>query len=127
MGMDVNNETLEWWKKQSPEAKYDAFEHPVRTHIKDALLQLKDFVKGISCFWANSPNFDYVILENAYTLFKIDVPWKFWQLRDCRTVYDIGKVNMKTICKETKHNALEDCYYQIKGLQKGLKNIKNRS
>jgi hypothetical protein len=121
--LDVNEDTLSWWKKQSDEAQYEAFICNDRINIKNALIKLSEFIKGYRCIWANSPNFDCVILENAFICCGLDVPWKFWELRCCRTLYDLGKVNLKLI-GDTKHNALQDCYNQVIALKKSLKNLK---
>ena len=59
-------------------------------------------------------------------MLNMEIPWKFWQLRDTRTIYDIGNVNLKTIsgknCKVT-HHSLNDCYNQIIALEIAFKNI----
>lgn len=125
LGMYVDVETVRWWNLQTTDAKYEAFDNPDRTHIKDSLLKLADFLKGCKCVWANSPNFDCVILENAFKLCEIEVPWKFWNLRDCRTVYDLGKVNLKSFSSlKDSHNALNDSYNQIRALLQAFENLK---
>ena len=67
--------------------------------------------------------FDFIILENAYKICNLLVPWKFWSLRDCRTVYDLANTKLSSI-GETKHNSLDDCYNQILCLRKSLKKLK---
>lgn len=124
LGMDVNIDTVNWWNKQSKEARYEVFENTDRIDIKDALLKLKEFIKDSKYIWANSPNFDCVILENAFNICQIEIPWKFWNLRDCRTTYDLGNTNLKSIISSTEHNSLKDCYNQILCLEKAFINIK---
>ena len=123
LNMHTDLNTVEWWKKQSKKAKYEVFEHKDRMDIKDALIKLSNFLKGHNHIWANSPSFDCIILENAYKQCDLDIPWKFWNLRDCRTVYDIGKVSLNTFFDKNKedHNALNDCYKQILALKTSLK------
>jgi inhibitor of KinA sporulation pathway (predicted exonuclease) len=42
-------------------------------------------------------------------------PWKFWNVRDVRTVVDIMKINPKEfIFNGIKHNALDDAVHQVK-------------
>lgn len=124
LGMDIDPNTVEWWKKQSKEARYEVFENKDRIDIKDALIQLYDFIKDVKYVWANSPNFDCVILENAFNICEIEIPWKFWNLRDCRTAYDLGNTNLKNFTNTISHNALIDCYNQILCLKNSLENIK---
>lgn len=124
LGMHIDENTLEWWKKQPKESQYEALHDKTnRIEIKDALIKLSDFLKDVKCIWANSPNFDCVILENAYKSCELDIPWNFWQLRCCRTLYDIAKVNLNTI-SVVSHNSLEDCYRQLIGIKKSCGNLK---
>jgi hypothetical protein len=121
--MDVDTNTEIWWNNQSEEARFEALKNPDRVPLKDGLIQLSNFVKNSRCIWANSPSFDCIILENAYNLCNLKVPWDFWNLRDCRTLYDIGKVNLNKI-SEVEHNALSDCYRQLKGVYISFENLK---
>jgi hypothetical protein len=121
--MEISKDTLDWWDSQSDDYKYEALLNKDRINIKDGLNALSKFIKNSKYIWANSPNFDCVILENAYKLCNLDIPWKFYNLRDTRTVYDLGNVSLKTI-GETKHHALFDCYNQILALNKAFKNLK---
>lgn len=123
-GFDIDKQTVRWWKEQPLESRNEIFEQKDRISLREALLGLSNFI-GNSCetVWANSPNFDIVILENAYTKCGLEIPWKFWSLRDCRTVYDLGRTSLKDITT-TKHNALHDCYCQILCLQLALRNVR---
>ena len=123
LNMDIDNNTVQWWNKQTKEARYEAIENKDRQDIKDVLLELTNFIKNSKYIWANSPNFDCVILENAYRCCELEIPWKFWNLRDCRTIYDLGNTSLKSITAETKHNSLEDCYNQIFCLNKAYKKL----
>jgi hypothetical protein len=123
LGMAIDEETQKWWETQNHEAKYEALLNPDRIDIKIALNKFKLFLSNVKCVWANSPNFDCTILENAFKVCNIEVPWKFWNLRDCRTIYDLGKVNLKSINNNNKHDAISDCYSQILCVQKCIKNL----
>ncbi len=117
--LDVDEKTLDWWREQSKEVREEAFGDDgsiARVKLEEGLSALSDFVKDCKCVWANSPTFDCVILENAYKAANLAVPWKFWQLRDTRTVYDIAGVFLKDFTGVTKHNALSDAVNQVKAL-----------
>jgi DNA polymerase III epsilon subunit-like protein len=125
--MHVDKETIKWWKEQPANLVHETFiDNKNRININDALIKLSNFIKDCNYIWANSPNFDCVILENAYNSCKLEVPWKFWQLRDTRTVYDLGKIRLNDIVIENNniHNALDDCYKQIIALKKSFENLK---
>jgi DNA polymerase III epsilon subunit-like protein len=123
LNMDISEGTLSWWNLQPDEYKYEALLNKDRISIYDALKSLTNFIKNCKYIWANSPNFDCTILENAYKLCNLEIPWKFYNLRDTRTVYDLGNINLKSV-GETQHHALYDCYNQIVALNKSLKNLK---
>jgi hypothetical protein len=124
--LDVDKNTLEWWKDQPKESRYEAIENTDREHVKSVLLSLSDFIKDCNCIWANSPNFDCVILENVYKKLGLEIPWKFWNLRDTRTVYAIANLKLRNFSdKNVSHHALEDCYSQIKCLNASLRKLNN--
>jgi hypothetical protein len=75
-------------------------------------------------FWSQG-NFDYIILENIYKMLDMNVPWKFWQIRDSRTLFDICNINIKNINSEGLHNALSDSYRQYLGKIEAFKKVKN--
>lgn len=127
IGLEVSSETVIWWEKQEEIAKEEIFGIEGRIAIREALLTLSKFIDKNSIVWANSPNFDIVILENAYKKCGLLHPWKFWNLRDCRTVYDLGGLSLKEHNKRsnrsTSHNSLQDCMDQISCLQHALKKL----
>ena len=124
LNMDIDNNTIQWWNNQSKESRYETIENKDRQDIKEVLEELSKFLKDSKYIWANSPNFDCVILENAYRCCNFEIPWKYWNLRDCRTIYDLGNTSLKSVVKETTHNALKDCYDQILCLNKAYNNLK---
>lgn len=121
--LHIDKKTIKWWEQQSESAKKEAFEGDDRESLDKVLDELSIFVKDSKYIWANSINFDTVILENAYKKSKKEIPWKFYNLRCCRTVYDLGNVSLKNISKTTEHHALLDCYNQITALKKSVQNI----
>ena len=50
-------------------------------------------------------------------------PWVFWDVRDTRTLYDIGKVYVNSLPKGNAHHAVHDCYRQIVGVHRALRNL----
>lgn len=123
LGMHIDKNTLEWWKTQDKKCQKEIFGEENRIPIKVALVKLSIFLRGCEYFWANSPNFDCIILENAYKACKLNIPWKYYMLRDTRTLYDLGNINLSSI-GNVSHNSLEDCYNQIICLRKNIKSLK---
>ena len=54
------------------------------------------------------------ILEHAYKSYGITLPFKYYKVRDARTIYSLYPDLPKPI---TSHHALEDCRRQIDLLQ----------
>jgi len=52
-------------------------------------------------------------------------PWKFWQVRDTRTVYDLAGLSLKDLDQSNQHHALHDCLRQIDGIKRSLEKLKN--
>lgn len=115
LGCDMSVETMKWWNSQSKEARYEALENPDRKDIKKVLVKLATWMKGVKYVWANSPSFDCVILKSCFDKCNVTCPWKFWNERDCRTLFDLCDLDVRNY-PQAGHNALDDCQRQIKML-----------
>lgn len=124
----IDTNTIEWWNKQPKEIYYESLEHPDRVLLKEALV---DFTKWIGAdkhkikIWGNGSGFDVTILGEAFEIEGIKTCWSYWNIRDLRTLLDIGGVKMNELPNFSKHHALWDCYREIIGFQRAMKNIKN--
>lgn len=115
IGLVTNDDTIEWWSKQSKEAQYEAFENTDRMHIRTAFDQLYKFCWGAQRVWSNGAAFDVVICEHVFKKINKATPWSFWQVRDVRTAFDLG-INPQRP-PVTAHHALEDAWNQAVGIQ----------
>ncbi len=113
--LDVSTDTLEWWSKQSKEAQDEAFSTEGRIHIKEAFNQLYKFCWGAKRVWSHGAAFDTVICENIFRKLNKAVPWSFWEIRDTRTLFDLGIDPQRP--PVLKHHALEDAWNQAVGVQ----------
>jgi len=116
-GLSTNPETIDWWKKQSPEAQTVLRE--AYTSDKTLSMVLNEFSDwcsrvGVKYFWSNGASFDLPILKQAYINAgqKNIVPWKYYDEYCFRTVTRMNPGNKP---KERKgaHNAVDDCRYQV--------------
>lgn len=79
--------------------------------------------------WGNGSSFDISICEYAFgRVLEKPAPWKFWNVRDCRTIKDLadGIVNFKGQFEGEAHIALNDARHQAKWVSvywQGLKGI----
>lgn len=107
--------TMDWWDKQSSEARNAAFggtDNPLVV-VEDFCNFLKPDCKP----WGNGSVFDMVILEAWFDTIGKPYPWKFWNIRDVRTAVDLLNINTKTVPRVGDyHNALDDCLTQVNWL-----------
>ena len=108
----INQDTVLWWGKQTNQAR-DALDG--LDDLGDALTELSGWLPKDSKVWGNGATFDISMLEHAYRQLDLEVPWKFWNIRDCRTVLDMyesvrGGFNKKS--GGCLHNALDDAIFQ---------------
>ena len=115
LGLVTNDDTIAWWAQQSKEAQEEAFGEGNRVPIRDAFDQLYKFCWGAKRVWSNGSVFDIMICEHVFKKLNKAVPWKFWEIRDVRTLFDIG-VNPQRPAV-TAHHALHDAYHQAVGVQ----------
>lgn len=111
---EPDSETKLWWSNQSNEAKISLEGKGV---LEDALFDLQLFMPSSDVkVWGNGPTFDITKLDHAYRQHNMDVPWKFWNIRDCRTIRDIyeSKRGGLSVNGDTSgaHNALQDAVVQ---------------
>lgn len=118
-------DTQKWWDNQHYDAQYEAFHHPERKPLENCLKELLEWFGNSQYVWANGSVFDIPILEHSFRVCGIEIPWKFWNIRDVRTIMDVGNIKKGDINKKGQHMALYDCFWQIKAVQKSFKNIKN--
>ena len=122
LGRVIDPNTVEWWSKQPQEAQDEAFAEDGRISMDEATNQLSRFIVGSNKIWAQGTMFDIGILENFYKMIGKPAPWAYWQIRDSRTVGDMGDYSAKTDNK-VAHNALADAYSQAKGVQSIYKQL----
>ena len=123
LGRTVDDNTLEWWGKQDAKIREEALGDEDRTTLLDFIKQLNKFCVGLDELWCQGPLFDYAILQNLYAQLGQPVPWNYWQIRDSRTLYNMLPKDPRKDVQMDLHNALADCYFQAKSVQKAYKNF----
>lgn len=120
----IDPQTLKWWMEQSIEAREEVFGGC--TGMVDALTSLSNFIKSVdgTKVWSNGSVFDIVVLEDCYDQYDIHVPWKYNNIRDCRTVEDLGSISRHVFKRDgVHHNALDDAKFQVKYISANIRNI----
>jgi exodeoxyribonuclease VIII len=67
--------------------------------------------------WANGTDFDVPKLYNLFALSKMEAPWFYNAVRDCRTIFKLfGSDDLMPSKTIAKHHALEDAKWQAEYL-----------
>jgi len=117
----IDDGTLEWWSKQDQAAQDEAFDPEGREPIQSVLEDFYKFCMGSTRFWSHGAAFDIVILEYYFRKINKPFPWNFWDVRDTRTIFDLGLD--PEMPQANKHNALEDAKRQAIGVQNMCKKL----
>jgi hypothetical protein len=115
----IQDDTLAWWATQ-PLAQAEAFAEDNRVPLDRALDDLYKLAWQHDYIWAQGPTYDINILEHAYKSYNKTQPWKFYRIRDSRTVLSLWP---ERPVPPTSHHALEDTRKQISILQQTLKHL----
>lgn len=118
----IDPETVDWWFHQSEEARQHLSTDKANLETVLSNLALWFSMAGGVRVWSQGAAFDFPILEEAFRRCGIAVPWKFWNVRDTRTVYDINNFDPRSVPRSgTYHNALHDCEHQVLCVKEALK------
>ena len=120
LGREIDPNTLEWWGKQDPEIMMEAFSDDDRISLNEAMDQFHKFAWGCDKVWSHGAVFDIVIIEDLLRQMGRTEPWKFWDCRDTRTLFDLANPDMP---QSAKHNALEDAKRQAIGVQNVMRKL----
>jgi hypothetical protein len=119
-GRTVSIRTVQWWMAQSAAAREAAF--GAGLGLSDGLRNLAHWIhseKPVGV-WSHGPQFDLVILRNAFESYSIQCPWHYRIERDVRT-YMMDKEWL--VAREGEaHNAPDDAIFQAKVLQAAFQN-----
>jgi hypothetical protein len=119
----IEDHTIEWWATQGA-AMDEAFMEEGRIPLDQALDSLYKIAWQHDIIWANGPTYDMNILEHAYKSYGKSLPWRYYKIRDARTIYSLYPDLPKP---PTSHHALEDCRRQIDMLQLTFKHLNIKS
>ncbi len=121
-GLYIDKDTLEWWSKQSKEARMAWMKNPV-----DITTALNEFRKwyGVKSMhtWSHGASFDQPIMQFAYDkVLKEKTPWFYYHGMCTRTVFNMTGFDQRSmrVQEGNHHDALEDAKAQAKYLIKVL-------
>lgn len=116
-GLVADPRTEQWWSEQSKASQEALLVDP--KPLKDVVTSFASWFgkQGAVCVWGHGAAFDPVIFEAAANAVGVEVPWKFWNVRDTRTVFDLFGFDTSGSKRDgVYHNALDDAVFQTKCL-----------
>lgn len=103
--------TLAWWNQRPEEVRNAVWNAPKSADPFGELLQIIEKVNP-DYFWGKAPDFDFGHLAAQLKHLGKPVPWKFWQLRDIRTLEGLELSRSQQYMHDknslAKHVALDD-------------------
>lgn len=134
LGLHIDENTVKWWEGQDKEVYSAMFDNPEeKEDIKTVMLALTKFIEESGsiysrCIWSHGASFDIPILSEIYTRLGLAIPWKYINIRDTRTLYELGGIDLRTsagVPRCNYHHPLHDCRTQIWGVKKAVEALKN--
>ena len=119
-GRTIEQGTIDWWATQPVAVRDEAFSEQDRVPLGMALQGLHRMVWHARRVCAQGPTYDMNILEHAFKSLQMPLPWKYYAVRDSRTVFALCP-NLERY--PASHHALEDCRRQILLLWDALESL----
>lgn len=98
-GLTIDPKTLRWWLRRYSKHLVSN-PQPLRWVLGDLFRMYRG-----ELVWVRGPDFDIPIIEAAAKAAGMNVPWKFWSVRDVRTAAMVAQLDIPT----KQHDALQDC------------------
>lgn len=119
--------TVRWQLEKNLENYDKAFYSFSQPDIRSMLLAFGDWYRNLAAnheifLWTKGPHFDIAILDEAYSRFGLDAPWKYYSIRDMRTLQHLLP-NVQVPKPAGLHDALVDAMYQGEVIKKCLENM----
>ena len=110
---DIDKETIKWWLSQ-PSHVRKTLQNDKKS-LYEGLVNFKKWVgDDEQLMWCNGGSFDFPILNWSYKECDIELPWKYWDECDFRTVCTF--FDYKFPKTTNTHNALSDSKSQVEHL-----------
>lgn len=123
MGRAFDEKTIEWWGQQNQQARDEAFSLDDRVSFKESLQALHAYCWNAVSVWSNGAGFDIPVVELAMYQTGLVCPWRHWEVRDTRTLWDITGVKLRDGGNVTSHRADDDAAKQALAVQRSYRRL----
>jgi len=122
----MSPQTIEWWMGQSKEAQDAMFTNPVPLEV--ALQSILTYILSLDdsyeiFVYGFGSTFDIPILEHAFSVTGMTVPWTYRNVRCLRTLCNIFGINYNEYIDGAKHRAGVDALAEAKALKEILSRV----
>lgn len=111
-GRTVSDATLAWWKKQDVAILEASLTEDNRCSLASFAAKLNKFLVAVDKIWCQGPQFDMVIIENLFGTINHHRNWKYWQIMDSRTLFQLMPEDPRRKIQQNLHDPAEDAYWQ---------------
>lgn len=116
----VDMRTIVWWMQQDKAAQEATFTDSGRQLIGKVLDDISKIITPDDRVWGNGATMDVTILESAYQSTGKKIPWRYWNIRDLRTLasvaeslgLDVRAIRSQLLVGQTAHSAIDDAVMQ---------------
>lgn len=122
-GFITEKDTLDWWENQDQDVIFSTFNPEGRVNPSEMFTELRKWYAGCTGVWSQGTTFDVTLLEFMSKKYDTSTPWKFWEVRDSRTLFGLLPKDPRKNYSYSNHNALEDSRYQAKAVQDALSDL----
>lgn len=116
-----SNETLDWWAERPIEVKKSLMTN--QRSIDVVMQEFNEWLSPKSLIWCQGMSFDLPIIKSTLAALNIEIPWKYWNERDSRTLFKCLDVDMQAYRSSECHNSLVDVIDQARMLNHLLHQI----
>jgi DNA polymerase III epsilon subunit-like protein len=120
LGCSVDKNTIEWWKRQSEQAQRAVMENPQPiSKVMNEFVEWFRSLGRIEGVWSHGASFDIPQLEFIMRRLEINCPWRYFNVRDTRTLHWLAGLPKPT--RKTAHTALADAIAQADDVLQSLR------
>lgn len=120
-GLEIDTDTVEWWRRQDPEARAAVTTDPKPLHTVMAAFRQWYTTQEIAGVWAHGATFDPPILQSSFEAVQLQVPWRYNRAYDTRTMFWLARqTGWERSEGEVAHTGAADCRAQTRDLLAAL-------
>lgn len=123
-GRSVSESTLAWWANQPENIREEALGDTDRISVVNFIRELNRWLVNVDKIWCQGPQFDMVIIEHLFTQWGINKNWAYWQVCDCRTIFNMMPEDPRKAIRTQAHNALADAHWQAISVQRTFQHFR---